>query len=53
MQAVGVLVGLLAQDPHQALQSGELLVALVQELRGHDRPGGVLGEEVEHVDVLG
>ena len=53
MQAVGVLVGLLAQHPDDPLQRGELLVSLIEQLGGLDCAGGVLGEELEDVDCSG
>ena len=51
MQPVRVLMGLLAQRPHDPAQRAELLIALVEQLRGLHRPGSVLGEERQHLDL--
>src|SRR4051812_49220213 len=53
MQAVGMLVRLLAQAVHEPLQGGELARLPIDQLRRADRARGMLGEEEQQADLLG
>ena len=52
VQAVGVLVVLLAQHVDDSPHRVQLLVALIEQLRGQQRSRGMLGEEGQHLDLL-
>jgi hypothetical protein len=52
VDAVGVLVRLLLQRPHEALERSHLVALLGEQLRRLHRAGRMLGEEPQEVDLV-